>query len=281
LLGRLRAFSLAPDDQLIRDFRAYVAATTYNACNSYIRRKFPARARLKNRTRYSLSHHRDFEIWQREDDIWICGLRSSRRREQNVQRHTLQLQRLIAEPDEKQRALRPLDFQRSQLSDLLRRIFQYAGGPVYFDDLVQLIAELQGLRESVSSIDESQQPLAEQMSNPFDTAVERRSYLKRLWDEITQLPPLQRAALLLNLRQDQEGVISLLPFAGIASVRQIAGAVGMPIDEFASLWNELPLDDSTIAHRLNVTRQQVINLRKSARARLGRRMNLRDETRNK
>ena len=35
---------------------------------------------------------------------------------------------------------------------------------------------------------------------------------------------------------------------------------------------QMPLDDLTIAARLGVTRQQVINLRKSARARLTRRM---------
>jgi hypothetical protein len=38
------------------------------------------------------------------------------------------------------------------------------------------------------------------------------------------------------------------------------------------LWKELPLDDLTIAGRLGATRQQVINLRKSARARLVRRL---------
>ena len=42
--------------------------------------------------------------------------------------------------------------------------------------------------------------------------------------------------------------------------------------EFASLWNQLPLDDSTIANRLGVTREHVINLRKFAHARLSRRM---------
>jgi len=34
----------------------------------------------------------------------------------------------------------------------------------------------------------------------------------------------------------------------------------------------LPLEDAAIAERLGLTRQQVINLRKSARARLARRM---------
>ena len=64
----------------------------------------------------------------------------------------------------------------------------------------------------------------------------------------------------------------LLPLTGIASIRQIAEAVAIPAEEFARLWNDLPLDDAALALRLGVTRQQVINLRKSARARLARRM---------
>jgi hypothetical protein len=46
----------------------------------------------------------------------------------------------------------------------------------------------------------------------------------------------------------------------------------MPAQEFAGLWNELPLADDAIARRLGLMRQQVVNLRKSARERLGRRM---------
>jgi hypothetical protein len=50
----------------------------------------------------------------------------------------------------------------------------------------------------------------------------------------------------------------------------------MPAQEFAKLWNNLPLEDTTIAQNLGVTRQQVINLRKSARERLARRMSALD-----
>ena len=46
----------------------------------------------------------------------------------------------------------------------------------------------------------------------------------------------------------------------------------MTLEEFGEIWNELPLDDKRIAALLGLTRQQVINLRKSARERLTRRM---------
>jgi hypothetical protein len=38
------------------------------------------------------------------------------------------------------------------------------------------------------------------------------------------------------------------------------------------LWESLPLEDTTIAGRFRLTRQQVINARKSARERLTRRL---------
>ncbi len=40
----------------------------------------------------------------------------------------------------------------------------------------------------------------------------------------------------------------------------------------AELWNQLPLDDAAIAELLDLTRQHVVNLRKSARKRLTRRL---------
>jgi len=43
--------------------------------------------------------------------------------------------------------------------------------------------------------------------------------------------------------------------------------------ELNEIWSDLPLDDMTIAGRLDLTRQQIINLRKSTRLRLSRRMN--------
>jgi hypothetical protein len=57
----------------------------------------------------------------------------------------------------------------------------------------------------------------------------------------------------------------------VASFEDLASALDITTDDLASLWNGLPLDDLTIAARLGVTRQQVINLRKSARERLERR----------
>jgi hypothetical protein len=46
----------------------------------------------------------------------------------------------------------------------------------------------------------------------------------------------------------------------------------MTPESFAELWNDLPLEDAKIAELLGLTRQQVINARKSGRERLTRRL---------
>ncbi|HYR28103.1 MAG TPA: hypothetical protein VEU30_06525, partial [Thermoanaerobaculia bacterium] len=83
----------------------------------------------------------------------------------------------------------------------------------------------------------------------------------------------QRAALLLNLREPDSGnAVLLFVILGIADLDTIAEAIGITRDELAAIWDQLPLDDLTIAARLGITRQQVINSRRSARERLARRI---------
>ena len=90
--------------------------------------------------------------------------------------------------------------------------------------------------------------------------------------EIEILPLPQRMALLLNLRGGGSGsAIALLVLLGVTTFDALAAALAMTGEELAAIWGELPMDDLTIAERLGVARQQVINFRQSARKRLDRR----------
>jgi len=104
--------------------------------------------------------------------------------------------------------------------------------------------------------------------------IEQRQYLQSLWREIRELRVSQRRALMLNLR-DSEGInaLSLFAFVGVATFDEIAAALELEVSRLAELWPRLPLSDLLIAEMLGVNRQQVINLRRSARERLNRRMN--------
>jgi len=154
---------------------------------------------------------------------------------------------------------------------LLEALFKKAGGPVVFDSAVRLIALSMGVVERAET-EASSMPLADPAPLP-DAAPERRQWLERLWSEIIELQPRQRAALLLNLR-DEAGACATTVFvaSGVAGLADLAAALNMPVEEFAELWRGMPLEDLQIAERLSITRQQVINLRKCARERLARRI---------
>ena len=58
LTGRLEALRARPDERPIANLAGYVAVMAYHACDHYVRRKRPARWRLKNRLRYALTQCR-------------------------------------------------------------------------------------------------------------------------------------------------------------------------------------------------------------------------------
>jgi hypothetical protein len=163
------------------------------------------------------------------------------------------------------------------LGNALAAIFNHLGGPVEFDELVSALAALIGIRDQpIESIADNEDAVAFRAAagEPDPSwQVEKRIFLQRLWEELQLLPLNQRAALLLNLKDaDGRGCIALFPATGIATLRQLAGALEMSAERFAELWNELPLEDARIAELLGLTRQQVINARKSGRERLARRL---------
>jgi hypothetical protein len=173
-----------------------------------------------------------------------------------------------------------VDVQRLPLHDLLMTIFDVAHAPLDLDELTELVAGSWGVEdhpaESLNS-NTFASPEEEQLSaniNPA-TIIERRESLQLLWREICQLPRRQRVALLLNLRNPQGiNIITLLPATGVATFEQIAETLEIPPVEFEQLWADLPFDDLHIAAYLSATRQQVINLRKTARERLLKRMSV-------
>ncbi len=265
--------------QAINNFQSYVAVVTFNACYEYLRRKYPRRHSLKNKLRYLLSHRITFSVW--EIDGVLCGGLIEWRFQKRAPVKEGDLRRLLDASHD------PLRFPCANaksgaepLAELVFGLFRQAGGPIELDNLASLIADLLYIKEERQQAEDDEsdraslyEALPERGANP-SLDVERRLRLERLWIEICQLPQAQRAALLLNMRDScgSGGGVDLFPVTGVASFGEMARALKMSREELAVLWNELPLDDSAIAGRLAITRQQVINLRKSARERLARRM---------
>lgn len=262
LLSELRHLKTNPSGRTIASFHNYVAIKAYSACADYFRQKHSSRWRLKNRLRYQLKRDSLFALWQNEEGRWLCGFKY-----------------WSGQPPVRASAdglAQSLGNKESISADaLLSAVFEKVGHALELDQLVAVAAEVWSIRDQpAESYDDP--VISETLADPkagIDAVLADRLQLERLWEEVGQLPVLQRAALLLKLRDAQDGsVIAFLPYLNIASKAEIAETIGMPPEQFADLWNDLPLDDLKIAQMFGITRQQVINLRKTARERLARRV---------
>lgn len=264
VLRKLRRAREIGEHEPIASFRGYVATAAYRGCDAYLRERHPERYRLRGRVQYLLSHSEHFFIRRNDHDHWIAGL--AEWSDQPGRDATPRLSELHARSAEWVSGTGdPLGAAR--LAASLRAVFRFCGGPVRLEPLISLL---------LSITEQQQEQASEELADPgvdIGETLDQQSYLRRLWSEIVLLPRPQRVALLFNLRNPNgEELVSLFPLIGIATIAQIADAVEMPHDEFARIWNDLPWEDLRIADFLRLTRQQVINLRKSARERLTRRM---------
>ena len=245
------------EEEAIRSLDEFTATLTYNVVYDVLRRRFPERTRLKSRLRYLLMHDRRLAMWHTGGGL-TCGAASWQGRDPLTRRHAIAKENASAAMVDS-----------NAPAEALLAIFGRAGGALLFEDVVDLAAALWDVSDverstGVESTDKG--------PGPLDRA-ESRQYLAALWREIRELRPPQRAALLLNLR-DEDGSNALLHLlsAGIATMDEIVAAIGLPRETLAAIWDELPVGDAAIAEILGLKRQQVINLRKAARERLARRM---------
>jgi DNA-directed RNA polymerase specialized sigma24 family protein len=279
LLTRLRACNRQSETDSIHNFRSYVATISYHACANLLREKYPQRHILKNRLRYFLTHEAGFALWENKERQWLCGLTVWQTSRQSPV-SSYRLQSLREQPDVIfTSGLLIEDLHRRKLRELLTRVFEQLQSPVEMDDLVKLVADVCGIKDRALPADSGEETpvnlseLLPDTRTDIELEFEQRSYLKKLWSQICELPERQRTALLLNLKDVQGGCgIGLFPLTETATFRQLAQALLMSVEELSELWNDLPLDDLRIAALLGITRQQVINLRKSARERLARRL---------
>jgi hypothetical protein len=255
LLEKLRV--VGSEEESIQSLDSYVARLTYNAVNDHMRRRFPERAHLKARLRRALMSEPRLATWSSPRGT-VCGLREwigMDRIEESIASHTIST---------------PAAHRQEEPAEAMLAIFATIGKPVLFDDLVSVIADLWNVVDSPAI--ESQ---PEEQRSEEQPAIERligRDQIERLWREIRELRPMQRKALLLGLRYGGTlDIVATITLSGLATFDEVAATLEMSPGELAAIWSSLPLDDLTIAKMLHVSRQQVINLRRSARERLARR----------
>jgi hypothetical protein len=238
-------------EEAIERLAEFAASSTLNAIHDFMRHHFPARARLKDRVRYALTHDERFRTWSVPAGT-ACAL--------------------TCWPDARLTGPLPSSFHHgdaTQPGDAIDSLLRDTQHPLLLDDIVQALADAWGVVEerAVAGTEIADDTLS------HEARLETRRRLEALWRETRALPAQQRSALLLNLRDaDGNNAIALFALLGIASFEEVAAAMDLPAQQLATLWPRLPLDDLTIASLLGVRRQQVINLRLAARQRLSRRM---------
>lgn len=271
LVAQLQRFRKLPEGHPITDLRGMAAVIAHRTCARWMRRLFPERHALKNRLHYLLTRQRGFALWHDNGKL-VAGFAAWQEEKKAITAVRL------AEVESLPVHIRALKSSKAQeLAHAIAAIFDYVRGPIEFDELVSGVAAIQGISdqpiESLAESDDntSVEPVAAEPDPAW--RIEKKMFLQRLWEELQQLPLNQRAALLLNLKDASgTGCITLFPATGIATVRQLANALEIAAERFAEVWNDLPLEDAKIAELLGLTRQQVINARKSGRERLARRL---------
>src|SRR5215213_2054209 len=267
LITQLQRFRKLPDTHPITDVRGMAAIIAHRTCARWMRRQFPERHALKNRLHYLLTRQRGFALWNDQNGKLLAGFAvwQQQKKPASGARNLSDVENLPAQMRVPQ-----------ELAETVASVLNYLGGPVEFDELVSGLAAIQGISEQpVKSLEHYDHAGSEPAATDPDPAwrIEKRMFLQRLWEELKQLPLNQRAALLLNLKDASGfGCITLFPATGIATIRQLAAALEIPAERLAELWNNLPIEDARIAELLGLTRQQVINARKSGRERLARRL---------
>lgn len=240
LAARLAAWRRGTADGVV-SLPDYVAVSAYNVSHEVHRRRRPARARLTARIRYLARCGVAVALETSPAGGWVCRSIPTKR---------------------------PNRADAAALFEAVQAELQ--SGAVPFDDLVDAVMRRLGEVDPIDAPDPAE--VVDPGPSPEVRSV-HSNLLQRLWVEILDLPRHQRVALLLNLRDPggAEGT-ALLAAVGIADRDVLAQALELDHDQAQLVLRDLPRDDLWIAELLGVERRQVINMRKAARARLGRRL---------
>jgi hypothetical protein len=268
LLKKLAALRAEPHG--ISDWRGFVAKVTYNKVSDYLRAKHPHRFSLENKLRFLFDHQSGFALWYDEAAGLVCGYDAWKQQARSP-KHTRRLDDPQAVARE---ALPDKDPHGLPLADLVQAILQWLGGPLTLDNLVQVIATLQNLKEDVQfsarrSEEDEEPDLILRLPDPQpgqDRVLLVKLFLQRILETIATMSLRHRYAVLLNLRDENGGnALWLFPPTGVASLSRLASLLEMSPPQLAQLWPRLPLPDLEIARLLDCERSQVINCRNSVR----------------
>jgi hypothetical protein len=279
LVTYLKELKADPTVSPCRDFRGYVAAIAHTACHDFFRQKYPARARLRRKIRDTIRASPKFALWtcqgQGSGD-WLCGFDCWRGRPSS---HNIAGWIGYFDGDSSSIAeifASGADIQIMPIDDLLESVLGKVGGPIRLADVVDLIANIKGIRDlPLISFDTDEIVTGLDLRDTaprIDSVLELRDPLARIWRGLCQLSSDEIKAYLLYARDSSgEDLVTLFLAARVVTELQVAEVLGMSLQHFRDLWlNSLPLDNESISRALGVKVERVYKLRCEAGKRLKR-----------
>ncbi len=259
---------------------AYARRVAAAEFSRYLRERNPERARLRDRLADLLdgrTTQKGFARWCAADGDLLCGFAAWQAARAPERQAALRCRQLAEEPAPASPALREA-LESPNPAALVAALLDWLGGPVPFDEFVELFAALVAARSgapwAVTLLPEGLEELHAPDPRPDPAAeAEWRAGLQWLWEEIGRLTVDQRRAFLLGGRNAEAA--EELRWNRIASLRELAAALDLPAESLAALWDRIPLPDAEIARLFSWRNgQEVINRRDDARKHLARRMGL-------
>lgn len=274
LVRRLELLRARQDSVGIRDFGKYAARVAANACNDYLRQRYPARARLKDKLRDLLERHPDFAIWRREGviDDFYCGF-AVWRDVSPLNESSDRLQRIVTEEGVSHFSTGLYELKRRPLTGVVAELFNRAGGPVEFEALLVAMTDLLEIRgEAHTTLDDTQLTFGSRGGVSlavYETRLERQEALREVWSAVKSLPLNLRSAFFFGFSDERgDDLLSLLLDGGVATPVEVAMELDLSTAGLMRIWKEMPLDNLAVAVFLGATRTQVSKWRYRAHRRL-------------
>ncbi len=257
----------------IQNLKQYVSRIASNACNDILRTKSPARARLKNNLRFLLTHHRDFAVWKMEGET-LSGFAVWRDTSKSSQKELFDIEDRL--PSFRSTRLRGENIKQVPLTKVVAELFQWVGGPIDLDVLVNVIATLIDVKDHpVESLDDHTAAFTEtriaDSTLHSSSRLEEQGLLRSLWKALRELSTEQRDVFCFGF-EDQAGrdLFTVLLEAEVVSFESLAKELGRSTKEIVGLWSKMPMDDEAIADEMKTSRAQVYKWRFRALERLRR-----------
>ncbi len=258
----------------IRNFSAYVSTITFNCRKDFILRKKPVWRHTNHRLkRLQEETDGDWEFFTDDDDNKFVGLKGK-----SKERSKIEFEEIVSRVREKYPNHLFLKIQ-----ELVPIILEIADGALTKNALIKAILEV----TETTQFEEIELPeeMSEYLNHNQDEyllAERKERYLHIIWAEIRTFPAHLRKVWLLSLKESRKTeAVSLLLKKRIATIKEIADALEVSLEEFSEIFARLPMSSREIADFLDIKNkgktskeQRVDSLRSIARNLLRRRLGI-------